>query len=164
MLVQDESTFALGGNRARYGWYRRGRPGITTPATLSRDRKHAFGVLGRDASCFMFYDTVGSDAFIDFLDRVRRRFGPALIFTDNAAWHKSAAVRRHVGRRGSGIRLEYLPPYTPELNAIETQWRVMKNAAGNRVYRDTGELVRSVRAMIRRREIVPVKMNDYLTC
>ena len=40
----------------------------------------------------------------------------------------------------------------------------MKNAAGNRVYRDTGKVEESIRTMIRRREIVPVKMSDYLRC
>jgi len=29
------------------------------------------------------------------------------------------------------IILDYLPPYTPELNPIEIQWRVMKKALGN---------------------------------
>jgi len=32
------------------------------------------------------------------------------------------------------------------------------------VYRDTSGMVRSVRAMIRSKTIVPVKISDYLTC
>ncbi len=36
------------------------------------------------------------------------------------------------------------------------------NPVGNRLYANTGEAVGPMRAMIRKREIVPVKMNDYL--
>ena len=101
--------------------------------------------------------------FMDFLGRVRKRFGPVLMFADNASWHKSASVRRYVKKCGD-IRMVHFLPYTPELSCIEPQWRVMKNAAGNRVYRDTGEMEESIRTMIRRREIIPVKMSDYLRC
>jgi len=157
----DEATFALGGNRARYGWSRRGVP-ETTPSTLSR-KKHVFGVLSKDDMYFMFYDTINTATFIGFPGRVRQRFGPVLMFPDDASWHKAKAVRNYVAGCGD-MRLEYLPPYTPELNPIETEWREMRNAMGNRVYGDTSGMVRSVRAMIRGRTIVPVKMSDYLTC
>lgn len=62
------------------------------------------------------------------------------------------------------IKIKHFLPYTPELNVIETQWSVMRNAAGNRVYSDTDEIEKSIREMIRKDEITPVKMNDFLTC
>jgi len=158
----DEATFAPGGSRARYGWSRRGVP-ETAPVTLPRKKKHVFGVLSKDGMYFMFHDAINTATFIGFLERVRRRFGPVLVFPDNASWHKAKAVRRYVAGCGD-IRLEYLPPYTPELNPTGTEWREVRNAMGNRVYGDTSGMVRSVRAMIRSRTIVPVKISDYLTC
>jgi len=77
--VQDESTFALGGNRtwygwdkkgiltslfslktrggnkARYGWHKKGTTG-NAPAVPSRKRRHVFGVPGDGRFYFMFYD------------------------------------------------------------------------------------------------------------
>jgi len=99
--------------------------------------------------------------FIGFLERVRKRFGPVLMFLDNASWHKTKAVLDYVAECGD-IRLEYLPPYTPELNPIETEWRTMRDAMGNRVYGSLSAMVKSVRTMIRRGEISRVSLSKYL--
>jgi len=110
-----------------------------------------------------FAERANSGSFIAFLEELRRRFGKVLIYLDNAAWHKSAKVRQYV-KGCDGLRIEYFLPYTPELNAIETQWRVMKDAAGNRVYGDVVEMEDSIRTMIRQKVIVPVKLSDFLRC
>jgi len=156
----DEATFALGGNRARYGWDRKGVPS-TAPATLSRKKRHVFGVLAQDDWHVMFYDNMNTETFIGFLGRVRRRFGPVLMFPDDASWHKTKAVRDYVAGCGD-IRLEYLPPHAPELNPIETEWRTMRDAMGNRVYGSLSAMVKSVRIMIRRGEIARVSLSKYL--
>jgi len=70
----------------------------------------------------------------------------------------------HYVKGCDGLRIEYFLPYTPELNAIETQWRVMEDAAGNRVYGDVVEMEDSIRTMIRQKVIVPVKLSDFLRC
>jgi len=158
----DEATFALGGNMARYGWGKKGVP-RTAPVTISRKKKHAFGVLAQDDMYFMFYDAMNAATLIRFLGRVRKRFGPVLIFMDNASWHKAKAVQQYVAGCGD-MRLEYLPPHAPELNPIETEWREMRNAMGNRVYGDTSGMVKSVRTMVRRKEIGRVALSRYLTC
>ena len=35
---------------------------------------------------------------------------------DNASYHKSKAVREYVESIGGDVELEFLPPYTPQLN------------------------------------------------
>lgn len=50
--------------------------------------------------------------------------GQTLIL-DNATFHKSAKIRELV--RESGCKLEYLPPYSPDLNEIEHYWFPIKN-------------------------------------
>ena len=35
---------------------------------------------------------------------------------DNASYHKSKAVREYVESAGGDVELEFLPPYTPQLN------------------------------------------------
>ena len=40
-----------------------------------------------------------------------------------ASCHKSKTIREHVESAGDDIALEFLPPYTPQLNPIETMWR-----------------------------------------
>jgi len=57
----------------------------------------------------------------------------------------------------------YLPPYTPELNPIETQWRMMRKATANRLY-DTAKAMRdSIWAMMASGELGVAKMSGYLT-
>ena len=38
---------------------------------------------------------------------------------DNASYHKSARGQEYVESTNGGIELEFLPPYTPQLNQIE---------------------------------------------
>ena len=123
-----------------------------------------FGALGDGEFFFRFYDEQNGGAFLAFLRQLHRRFGPVLVFVDNASWHKSAAVRKGLGEFNGEVKLAYYLPHTPELNSEEPQWNVMRNAIGNRVYGDTREMVKSIRKMIRKKVIFPVKLSDYLIC
>ena len=48
----------------------------------------------------------------------------AVIVLDNAAFHKRADVQNTL--RQAGHTLEYLPPYSPDLNPIEHKWAQAK--------------------------------------
>lgn len=47
-----------------------------------------------------------------------------VVVMDNASLHKSLCVRHLIEE--AGCRLMYLPPYSPDLNPIETFWANMK--------------------------------------
>ena len=49
-----------------------------------------------------------------------------IVLLDNLAPHKHAAVRQLIERRGA--RVEFLPPYSPDLNPIEQCWSKVKTA------------------------------------
>ena len=53
---------------------------------------------------------------------------------DNAAFHKTQLVRDLVEESSSWIKMEFIPPYSPELNPIETCWKVTKNAVTKSQY------------------------------
>lgn len=71
----------------------------------------------------------GTAAFPAFLDRVlipalvRTRPG-AVVAMDNLSPHKAPAVRERL--EGAGLRLLYLPRYSPELSPIEPCWSKVK--------------------------------------
>ena len=44
-----------------------------------------------------------------------------LLIMDRAGWH--TAARLEISRN---IRIEYLPPYSPELNPVERLWRWLR--------------------------------------
>ena len=58
---------------------------------------------------------------------------------DNAGWHKTDCVRKLLGEQSSWIIVEYIPPYSPELNPIETCWKVTKNAVAKSQHFNTIE-------------------------
>ena len=49
----------------------------------------------------------------------------SVIVMDNAAFHKSQALTIMIEK--SGHTLEYLPPYSPDLNPIESKWHQAKS-------------------------------------
>ena len=46
------------------------------------------------------------------------------VVMDNASFHKSPQIRQLIEQ--TGCKLIYLPPYSPDLNPIETFWAHMK--------------------------------------
>ena len=75
------------------------------------------------------------DAFVTF---VGARQSVRLI-TDGAAAHRS--TRLQVGER---LRLEHLPPYSPELNPVERLFKELRAALKNRVFDSLGAVEEAV--------------------
>lgn len=48
-----------------------------------------------------------------------------VVVMDNAAFHKSDKTRKLI--EDTGVKLLYLPPYSPDLNPIEQKWSHVKN-------------------------------------
>ena len=46
---------------------------------------------------------------------------------DNAGFHKTQCVKNLLKEVEDWIVVEHIPPYSPELNQIETCWKVTKN-------------------------------------
>jgi len=142
VIALDEASHIIGWN-TQNGWYQVGRP-VRTPVSLSRKRFHSFGALHRDGFVCRFAERADSGSFIGFLEELRRRFGKVLIYLDNAGWHKSVAVKEYLDGCGGDVVLRHLPPYTPELNPVEVQWRFIRKATGNRLYESTDEMKESI--------------------
>lgn len=85
----------------------------------------ALGIEG--VRCSMVVDgAVNGDVFIAFVERV---LAPALrpgdvVVLDNLSSHKSERVRALI--EAAGATLEYLPPYSPDLNPIEMVFSKIK--------------------------------------
>ena len=76
---------------------------------------------------FLFEGTCNTDLFIAWTEQqLLPSFtkGQVVIIMDNASIHKSQKVRDLI--ENAGCKLIYLPPYSPELNPIETFWANMK--------------------------------------
>ena len=91
---------------------------------------------------------------IHFLGQRPRTAVPLVLVLDNASLHRSAAVREALPTlRRHNVFLSYLPPYAPELNAIEPLFRAVKHLdLPERRYRTAAALEAAVDAAFARAE------------
>ena len=59
---------------------------------------------------------------------------PVHLILDNARYQKCASVQELAGKLG--IALEYIPPYSPNLNLIERIWKFVKGELSSKYYGD----------------------------
>ena len=76
---------------------------------------------------FLWRDVAGLPAPPEELPALYRRARPCVIVLDNYSVHRSAVVKALIPALETvGVTFFYLPPYSPELNAIEPLWRHLK--------------------------------------
>ena len=78
---------------------------------------------------YEFYVAQNSITFLSFLSELFNWLSPDkkyILILDNAGWHKTQIVRKFIEKQPN-VKVEYIPPYSPELNPIETNWKVTRN-------------------------------------
>jgi transposase len=110
-----------------YGWIQKGvRKEVAT--TAQQKRLNFIGGISLNGYRFTYHqaDTVNAESICDFLWKLRQanpgRFYVHLIW-DNAQPHKDDEV--YAFAKELGIKLHYLPPYSPNLNPVERIWKLM---------------------------------------
>jgi DDE superfamily endonuclease len=98
--------------------------------------------------------TLRSADLLLVLDAIPRGQGELVVVLDNASLHRSHVVRDALpALEERGIRLYYLPPYSPELNAIEPLFGVIKSTEmPERTYPSIPELLAAVNGGFSRSE------------
>lgn len=69
-----------------------------------------------------------SESFIESLHWITdtyQGYSRIELFVDNARWHKSQEVKEYLAKQES-IVLNFLPPYSPELNPVEWEWHELR--------------------------------------
>lgn len=74
----------------------------------------------------LFTGSINSDVFFAWLtqDLLPKLPKNSVIVMDNAAFHKRIDIQQAIA--DAGHILEYLPPYSPDLNPIERKWAQSK--------------------------------------
>jgi hypothetical protein len=143
-------------------WSRRGAD-LRIQAPGQAERRALLGVLdaATDELLVRTSATKRSADFIALLGDLDRRYGPAadrantpvVLVLDRGTIHTSKASRAALAAR-PWLRVEWLPPYAPELNAIERCWRDLKrHYLANQTFRDGADLDRRARAAVHRRNL-----------
>lgn len=77
-----------------------------------------------------------------FLEELSKAYSEytILLIMDQAGWHKSKELNIP-----PNIQIEFLPPYSPELNPVERLWKwIKKEAVHNKVFATLEQLMESV--------------------
>lgn len=95
----------------------------------ARGRTNAIGaLLGKDLLTLSLFDcNINTEAFSAWAeqDLLPKLPSESVLVMDNATFHKSKSMQEKI--RGAGHILEYLPPYSPDLNPIEHKWAQAKS-------------------------------------
>jgi transposase len=117
-----------------YAWQRRGQPPVGLPAERGAGGYSVLGLWRPGAESQPFQGWLSATAFtaelfVSALDEFSRRVRqPTVLVLDNASVHRAARVKaRQPEWAARGLRLLFLPPYSPELNRIEMLWRFCKH-------------------------------------
>lgn len=130
ILYGDESGFCLQ-PCLPYLWQKKGQPTVGLPAAAHGQRLNVLGVL-RPSDCTLWHFPTQEkltaqhviksvESLLPTLER------PTVLVLDNAGVHRAKIVQdKRKEWRKKGLRLLFLPPYSPHLNRIEILWRQVK--------------------------------------
>lgn len=121
------------------GWIRKGQR-KEIPTNASQKRLNILGALNLEAMTLhrQEYDTLNADAVIAFLAFLLSAMphGILHVILDRGRYQHCAAVWAFAAANPR-LRLHYLPPYSPNINAIEPAWKIMHEHTTNNVYHAT---------------------------
>ena len=112
-------------------------PETVDPVLLHHPTRRSIGYFGavrlRDGKLVYRRETTRFNAgtcfdFLWHLWKVSSRSGRrVIVITDNARYHHAALHKEWRKTAEPWFRLEYLPPYSPDLNPIERVWQSVKD-------------------------------------
>lgn len=145
----DECHFQQHGSRCAM-WV---PPEVTDPVVLlapTRKQIAVFGAVQAETGKLVTRRAKVFDAnsFLLFLRQLVRHARPGrkmVIVLDNARWHYARAIRPWLRKHRHVLRLDFLPPYSPQLNHIERVWKLVRRLCTHNRYFPTLEgLVQAV--------------------
>lgn len=139
LMFFDEGRFGLHSDVGRR-WALRG----VRPITPVRPRYKNFYIYSAGsplsgAVFSLFLPWVNTCVMNIYLQKLSEEFASkrVLLIMDQAGWHRSQELCIP-----SNIEIDYLPPYSPELNPIERLWLVLRrNVCRNRLYDNEEDLI-----------------------
>lgn len=123
--------------RQSFGWIKKGKDKIIE-INSARKRLNILGAINLETMRFEYkdFETINGAATIKFFAKLENAYPKAAridLILDNAGYNKSEEVISFL--KSSRIKVHFLPPRSPNLNAIERLWKIMhEHVSNNRVY------------------------------
>ena len=150
LFYEDECHFKLTLSIIR-AWFLSGtQPEIKSP--VDRFKVSIFGAMGKNGQLLTLENELfNAETFRLFLDKLIRdaQVGvkkdgskkKILLVLDNAKYHHAKILQPWLTYFSDILELFFLPPYSPDLNAIEMLWKkTRRNVTHNRFFKSIQEL------------------------
>jgi transposase len=144
-MYLDECHFYQHGTRYRM-WV---PPEDHDPVVIQEPTRKGISVFGAVDPCTGIMRTGITDkynaiTFREFLMIISPLSGEIHMILDNARYHHARILNEFL-ENNPNIILEFLPPYSPELNAIERVWKIIRSkGTHNRYFPSIGDLIMAV--------------------
>jgi transposase len=123
----DEAGFSLTPS-VPYAWQEIGE--VIEILSQKSDRINVLGFMSRDndLQTYMFDQSIHTDVVISCIDLFCETIvKETIVVMDNASIHRSDEFEDRLPEwEAQGLRIKYIPSYSPELNLIEILWRRIK--------------------------------------
>ena len=148
LLFMDASHFVLG---CDYLGYIYGRVRRFIKTFSGRKRYNVLGAIDYVTKRIL---TVTNDSYItatevcDMLQKISAEYPEKTVhlIMDNARYQKCSAVQTLANELG--IILQYIPPYSPNLNLIERVWKFVKGELRSKYYDDFSDFKKKIDSII----------------
>jgi transposase len=146
VLFHDEMSAGCS-PRKGYGWTLNKRLEVKAPQR-HRKRVNCFGAVSpmKGEIIQMTSKEAKAPVSVRFLHKILKKYPgkDIILYLDNLSVHKSKKVKKFIEKHPN-MRLEYLPPYSPELNPQEQWWNYeRKKFLNNRNFSSTHQLATSM--------------------
>ena len=106
---------------------------MSVPSSVDKGRLSCFVALVEAAMYIMpALKNANTAEFIRFCEMLLKLVGKAVIWIDNARYHRSKRFEKYLEENRSRLRVIYLPEYTPPLAVAETAMGPIKRAVARR--------------------------------
>jgi transposase len=126
-------------------------PETKDPVLLHHPTRESVGYFGavrlRDGKFVFQREEVvfNANTFFDFLKKLRKTSCHSgrrvIVLLDNAKYHHATLHRDWRNRAMPDFAVEFLPPYSPELNPIERVWKLTRRKGTHNQYFPTLDLI-----------------------
>ncbi len=159
MGAQDEATYGLIPIIQR-GWAKKGSHPFVK---ISHSNLCTNVIAARSSKSFVFIFSKKKNRkkFVAFLEKLRKRWGRFLLFTDNYKPHKEGIVTEYLQNHKKTVKIAYFPKYSPEVNPIEQCWKPGRTALSNRIVPSLNAAKYHLRKTFNNKKFMP-KMFAYL--
>lgn len=159
IAAEDEATFGLIPHVVR-GWAKKGSRPIARQ-NFQHKWRNVFAARSKRSFVFAFAKKKTQKPFVNFLDKIQKRWGKVCLFVDGAPGHKGKLVTAFLEAHKKTFRLFRFPKYCPELNPVEQCWKPAREATGKRMIRSIPVMLYHLRKTFENRKLLP-KMFNYL--